>query len=75
MSADLQHVEPGVGYWAHFSDLVTFTLLPSRQSSASVTVSPGRCAMVGNPSSGASARVLGARPGGGLFALAERLYG
>ncbi|HZU75646.1 MAG TPA: hypothetical protein VFA70_02710, partial [Dehalococcoidia bacterium] len=59
-TTDLQHVAPGVGYWAYFSDLTYFTLLPSRHSDASVTAAPGQCMLVGNPSTSASARVMGA---------------
>jgi hypothetical protein len=59
-TTDLQHVEAGAGYWAYFSGRTTFNLLPSTKASFVVTVPAGACVMVGNPSTSASVRVLGA---------------
>jgi hypothetical protein len=49
--------QPGLGYWAYFSGSQTVALTAAPRTSSSLLLPAGQCALVGNPSSGAAARV------------------
>lgn len=53
-------VGSGAGYWAYFRDTTAYFLNINEAPSVSFTIPAGSCAMIGNPSHKASARVTGA---------------
>ncbi|GEM_PF-1605922 len=59
-TTDLQHLQAGAGYWVYTPKQTVFRLTPSPETSVGLTLPAGKCAMIGNPSVNASARVSGA---------------
>jgi hypothetical protein len=57
---DVQHTTVGSGYWTYFQRRQLWIIRTTSRRSSSLTIPGGRCVLVGNPGTAASARVVGA---------------